>query len=82
MAALCLAARSPMHAQGTATLPPSDLAYADIDRLSELGFLDSVVIGQRPYSRREMGRIIRAARERSNQLAEGGASRPISASES
>lgn len=56
--------------QGTATLPPSDLAYADIDRLSELGFLDSVVIGQRPYSRREIGRILRAARERSSQLGE------------
>ena len=76
-AALCLAARSPVQAQGTATLPPSDLAYADIDRLSELGFLDSVVIGQRPYSRREIGRILRGARERFNQLGEGGAKRRI-----
>jgi hypothetical protein len=57
-------------AQGTATLPSSDLVYSDIDRLSELSFLDSVIIGQRPYSRREIGRIIRAARERSNKLGE------------
>jgi hypothetical protein len=57
-------------AQGTATLPPSDLAYRDLDRLSELGFLDSVIVGQRPYSRREIGRILRAARERSNRLGE------------
>jgi hypothetical protein len=70
-AALCLVAPSRVHAQGTATLPPSDFAYADIDRLGELGFLDSVVIAQRPYSRREIGRILAAARERSNQLAEG-----------
>lgn len=59
-----------VQAQGTATIPPSDEAYADFDRLSELGFLDSVIIGQRPYSRREIGRILRAARERSNQLGE------------
>jgi hypothetical protein len=57
-------------AQGTATLPSSDLVYRDIDRLSELGFLDSAIIGQRPYSRREIGRILRVARERSNQLGE------------
>ena len=60
------------RAQGTATVLPSDEMYADLDRLSELGVLDSVVIGQRPYSRREIGRILRAARERSNQLGEGG----------
>jgi hypothetical protein len=70
-AALALAS-APLHAQGTATVLPSDELYADLDRLSELGFLDSVVIGQRPYSRREIGRILRAARERSNQLGERG----------
>jgi hypothetical protein len=58
------------QAQGTATVPPSDEAYADFDRLHELGFLDSVIIGQRPYSRREIGRVLRAARERSTQLGE------------
>ncbi|MFL5608634.1 MAG: capsule assembly Wzi family protein [Gemmatimonadaceae bacterium] len=51
-------------AQGTAPVPPTDLAYADIERLSELGVLDSVVIGQRPYSRREIGRLVRVARDR------------------
>ena len=51
------------RAQGTATVLPSDEMYADLDRLSELGFLDSVVIAQRPYSRREIGRILRAARQ-------------------
>lgn len=71
VAALALTS-APTRAQGTATVLPSDELYADLDRLSELGFLDSVVIGQRPYSRREIGRILRAARERSNQLGEGG----------
>jgi hypothetical protein len=71
VAALALATAS-AQAQGTATVLPSDEMYADLDRLSELGFLDSVVIAQRPYSRREIGRILRAARERSNQLGEYG----------
>ena len=71
MAALAFTSAA-AQAQGTATVLPSDEMYADLDRLSELGFLDSVVIGQRPYSRREIGRILRAARERSNQLGESG----------
>jgi hypothetical protein len=66
-----------LEAQGTATLPPSDLAYTDIDRLSELGFLDSVIVAQRPYSRREIGRILRAARERSSRLGDRDVSRRI-----
>jgi hypothetical protein len=69
-AALALVGAPRVRAQGTATLPPSDLVYADIDRLSELGFLDSAVIGQRPYSRREIGRILRLARDRSSRLSE------------
>jgi hypothetical protein len=61
-------------AQGTATIAPSDEAYRDIDRLSELGYLDSTIVAQRPYSRREIGRLLRAARERSTQLGERGQS--------
>jgi hypothetical protein len=72
-----LAAPARVRAQGTATLPPFDLAYRDLDRLSELGFLDSVVIGQRPYSRREIGRILRVARERSTQLGERSSSQRL-----
>lgn len=48
-------------AQGAATVPLSDPAYLDIDRLAALGALDSVIIGQRPYSRRELARIVRVA---------------------
>ena len=58
------------QAQGTGTIPMSDPAYVDLDRLDQLGFLDSVIVGQRPYSRREIGRILRVARERSNRLGE------------
>ncbi|MEO8625006.1 MAG: hypothetical protein ABI625_28235, partial [bacterium] len=51
-------------AQGTGLVASSDLVYADIERLSELGVLDSTVIGQRPYSRREIARIAGVARAR------------------
>ena len=62
------------QAQGTATVPPSDPAYLDFDRLSDLGYLDSTIVAQRPYSRREIGRILRVARDRSTQLGERGQS--------
>lgn len=52
------------HAQGTGLVPLGDLAYRDLDRLSELGVLDSIVIGQRPYSQRAIARIARVARDR------------------
>ncbi|HET7186842.1 MAG TPA: hypothetical protein VFI52_01745, partial [Gemmatimonadaceae bacterium] len=44
-------------AQETAVVPLDHPAYADIDRLIELGMLDTVIVGQRPYSRREMVRL-------------------------
>lgn len=71
LAAAALSLVAPQaRGQGTATLPPSDPVYGDIDRLSELSFLDSTIIGQRPYSRREIGRIIRVARDQSNRMSE------------
>jgi hypothetical protein len=69
-AALSLVVAPRARGQGTATVTPSDPVYGDIDRLSELSFLDSTIIGQRPYSRREIGRIIRLSRDRSNRLSE------------
>lgn len=53
---LCTSATA-VRAQGTAVVPLDHPAYADIDRLIELGVLDSAIVGQRPYSRREMLRL-------------------------
>ena len=64
LSALLLASGTRLHAQGTGLVAASDLVYVDIERLAELGALDSLVIGQRPYSRREMARIARVARKR------------------
>jgi hypothetical protein len=60
LAALLFAA--PLAAQGTAPVPLDDPAYVYLDRLEELGVVRSAVMGQRPYSYREMGRLIAAAR--------------------
>jgi len=70
LATALLVATPRLQAQGTATVPPGDLVYSDLDRLNELGLLDSVIVAQRPYSRRDIGRILRATRERSNRLGE------------
>ena len=59
-------------AQGTAPVPPADLAYRDVDRLAALGLLDAVLLGQRPYSRRELARMAGVARDRLGQGAEPG----------
>ena len=48
--------------QGTTPVAPSDPAYRDVDRLAQLGLLDSVILGQRPYSRRQLARIAAHAR--------------------
>jgi hypothetical protein len=50
--------------QGTTPVAPSDPVYRDVDRLAHLGVLDSAVLGQRSYSRRELSRIAAAASRR------------------
>ena len=60
----CIVA-SAAAAQGASAVAPSDLASRDLDRLAELGVLDSAIIGQRPYSRRAILRMVRAVEGRS-----------------
>lgn len=56
-----LSTAMPARAQGATLLSVDDPAYADLDRLATLGLLDTVIFGQRPYSRREVARIVRSA---------------------
>lgn len=56
------ACAAPLTAQGTAPVPLDDPAYVYLDRLEELGVVDSAVMGQRPYSYREMERLAQAVR--------------------
>ena len=57
--------------QGTTPVAPSDPVYRDVDRLAQLGVLDSLVLGQRPWSRRELARIAGMARARLASVPEG-----------
>ena len=50
--------------QRTALVQANDPVYLDIARLAELGVLQNVVLGQQPYSRREIARIVDAAQKR------------------
>lgn len=61
-----------VRSQGTGVVHPLDAAYDDIDRLRELGLLQTGAAGQRPYSRREFGRLVRAAREAATRRSGGG----------
>jgi hypothetical protein len=62
VACVLLALPPSLGAQGTAPVPLDDPAYAYLDRLEELGVVDSAVMGQRPYSYREMRRLAAAVR--------------------
>ncbi len=55
--------------QGTTPVAPADPVYRDIDRLAELGVLDSLILGQRPYSRRELSRLATSAYARLSRQA-------------
>ena len=51
-------------AQATQTVPSNDPVYAFIDRLVAARLVDTVIVGQRAMSRREIGRIIAEAKAR------------------
>lgn len=50
-----------LRAQATPTIDPLDRVYADIERLAAIGLIDRVIIGQRPYSEREVARLLHNA---------------------
>lgn len=77
IAALCLPAS--LAAQATVTVPLQDPVYRDLDRLFGAGLVNRMLVGIRPYSRREIARIIidassspprRAASEANRRLLE------------
>jgi hypothetical protein len=56
-----LAVASVARAQATATVPLDAAVYRHIDALAGVGLLDSLIVGQRPYSRREIVRLLNEA---------------------
>lgn len=59
---LALLIALPLHAQSAELVPLDARVYRDIDVLGAAGVLDSLIVGQRPYTRREVGRLLREAR--------------------
>src|SRR5581483_8848458 len=45
-------------AQATATVSADDPVYRDLDRLFGNGLVKTMLVGQRPYTRREIARIV------------------------
>jgi hypothetical protein len=70
-AALLLGIAPAARAQRTALVPVSDPVYADLDRLHDLGVLDSMIVGQRPYSEAEVARLVGIARRQGAAPARG-----------
>src|ERR1700755_2826488 len=60
LAALLAALMPPaaLGAQATVTVPVQDPVYRDLDRLFGSGLIKTMMVGQRPYSRREIARIV------------------------
>src|ERR1700755_379048 len=60
LAALLAALMPPaaLGAQATVTVPVQDPVYRDLDRLFGSGAIKTMIIGQKPYSRREIARIV------------------------
>lgn len=56
LAALMLPAA--LAAQATVTVPVQDPVYRDLDRLFGNGVIKTMIVGQKPYSRREIARVV------------------------
>ena len=60
--ALALTVSRAIPAQVRAFVPPDSPVYGDIDRLSAAGLIDTIVIGTRPYTAREVVRLLSEAK--------------------
>jgi hypothetical protein len=68
--ALLLACTTPLRAQATATVDPADPVYRVIARLAAERMIDTAIVGQQPYSRRAVARmLVEASRNRSRASA-------------
>src|SRR3954463_11047128 len=57
-AIVALAPAGVLRAQATVTVPVQDPVYRDLDRLFGSGLIKTMIVGQRPYSRREIARMV------------------------
>jgi len=65
---LAIVSARPLGAQATMLVDATDPVYHDIGRLLSYGLVDRAVVGQKPFSRREIVRIGRIAKGRLDSL--------------
>ncbi|HYD54003.1 MAG TPA: capsule assembly Wzi family protein [Gemmatimonadaceae bacterium] len=75
LASLSLTLARALGAQASATLRPTDAAHRDLSRLAALGYLDTLLLGQRPLTRATVERALREAAVRVE--ADTGARQPV-----
>src|SRR5262245_37563353 len=59
---LAMAVSRGVAAQARAFVPPDSPVYSDIERLSAAGLIDTIVAGTRPYTEREIVRLLSEAK--------------------
>ena len=69
MLALATTLSRGLAAQARVFVPPDSPIYGDIDRLSAAGLIDTIVIGTRPYTEREIVRLLSEAKRNLNRRA-------------
>ncbi|MGH7623210.1 MAG: hypothetical protein ACREMU_12780, partial [Gemmatimonadaceae bacterium] len=60
-------------AQATPRVSPDARVYRDIDQLAAGGLIDTVIVGARPYTEREIARLLNEARRNLGRLGAGAA---------
>ena len=58
-------------AQARAFVPPDSPVYGDIDRLAAAGLIDTIAVGIRPYTKREIVRLLSEAKRNLDRRAGG-----------
>ncbi|MDB4877422.1 MAG: Capsule assembly protein Wzi [Gemmatimonadetes bacterium] len=69
-ASLVLVAAGTAAAQARPSVPMDERVYRDIDRLAAAGLIDTLVLGARPFSEREVVRLLAEAQRNLNRNAE------------
>lgn len=62
---------SAARGQATALVPPDARVYRDIERLAAMGLINTLIIGARPFSEREIVRLLNEARRNLTTSASG-----------
>ncbi|HWH50089.1 MAG TPA: capsule assembly Wzi family protein [Gemmatimonadaceae bacterium] len=72
-AGLLLLGGGVLAAQATPRVPPDARVYRDIDQLAAAGLIDTIIVGARPYTEREIARLLGEARRNLGRLGRGAA---------